>query len=338
MPEDSGERLRARLRALGLSRGAISAAWPRWWSTEADSSVSARAELRFGVARRLGLDPRSLLDDEASPRFLWHDEARFKRLSGEDDLERAGITSFGHVVASLLTRASPAPAVDVVGTPAAEFRRGILDSGRPFVSLADLLALSWSVGVPVVHLRVFPWPHKRMAAMTASVGGRCAVLLARDSIYPAPVAFYLGHELGHIALGQLAANASIVDFEDGERAISADDDEEQRADEYALELLTGQPRPTVLGTGVARPAAKELARVALGSAVHLGIEPGTLAQCYGFSTGNWRAASASLRYIYTDAKPVWAQVNGIARRQLHGLEERDGAEFVDAILGSTAPE
>ena len=92
---ESARKLRSRLRELGLSSAAIEAAWPGWWSDEANSSLSAQAELRFGVARRLGLDPRSLLDDREAPRFMWREEARFKHLSGEGELEQAGITSFG---------------------------------------------------------------------------------------------------------------------------------------------------------------------------------------------------------------------------------------------------
>ena len=58
----SAQQLRAQLRSLGLSNAAIDAAWPRWWSAEAESSASARAELAFGVARRLGLEPESLIE------------------------------------------------------------------------------------------------------------------------------------------------------------------------------------------------------------------------------------------------------------------------------------
>src|SRR4051794_15887231 len=67
--ESAGD-LRLRLRRLGLSDDAISAAWPQWWSADAEASPSARAELRFGIARRLGLDPRSLLGEQDEPRFL----------------------------------------------------------------------------------------------------------------------------------------------------------------------------------------------------------------------------------------------------------------------------
>src|SRR6266542_5650566 len=95
MMADGARRLRSRLKSLGLTDAGIRAAWPRWWSDDAEQSPSAQAELRFGVARRLGLDPRSLFDDERQPpRFRWRDEARFKHLSGERPEELAGIVSY----------------------------------------------------------------------------------------------------------------------------------------------------------------------------------------------------------------------------------------------------
>jgi hypothetical protein len=331
---ENAEDLKLRLRGLGLSDSAISAAWPRWWSEGAEASASARAELRFGVARRLGLDPHSLLEGRDEPRFLWREEARFKHLSGETELERAGITSFGRAIASILIAASKPPEGDLASVTAHDLRESVLAPGRPFVTLGDLLALSWALAVPVVHLRVFPWPQKRMAAMAVNVGGRSAVLLGKDSAYPATVAFYLAHELGHIALGHIAADRQIVDLEDETPASNAEDQEERDADAYALELLTGNPAPTVLPKGPGWAHGRALAQAALDAAHHLRIEPGTLALCFGHSTGDWRTANAALGHIYADARPVWTHVNAIARQQLEfGDLPLDALEFLDAVLG-----
>lgn len=331
---DSADELRLRLKRLGLSEPAIRAAWPRWWSEDADGSPSARAELRFGVARRLGLDPRSLLADAAEPRFMWREEARFKNLSNESELERAGITSFGRSVATTLLRFSP-DEIDVASTPATALREQILGSGRPYVDLLDLLSLAWTVGVPVIHLQVFPWPQKRMAAMTVRIEGRSAILLAKESNYPAPIAFYLGHELGHIALGHVEANRSIVDLEDEHVGADGGDEEETAADQFALELLTGQPQPRVLPEDAS--SAKELARVAVSAAASLQIEPGTLAQCFGYSTRKWKTANAALKLIYGAGKPVSGAINAVAWSQLN-LEDApaEAVEFLGAVLGRAA--
>ena len=138
------------------------------------------------------------------------DEARFKHLSGEGQLERSAITSFGTALGRLLIAATPAysplPIPDATG-----LRREILRE-QQFVRLLDLLSLCWSIGIPVIHLRVFPSLHKRMAAMAVRVEERNAILLGKDSLYPPHVAFYLAHELAHVALGHLSRNPMIVDF------------------------------------------------------------------------------------------------------------------------------
>ncbi len=331
--KENASQLRSRLKKLGLSDPAIKAAWPRWWSDEADSSVSARVDLRFSVARKLGLDPRSLLDDEQQPRFVWHDEARFKHLSGEGDLERSAITSFGKALGSVLITASP-PSIPITGSTAQGMRSLILREKQRYIRLLDLLSLCWSVGIPVIHLRVFPWPQKRMAAMTVRVDDRCAILLGKDSMYPAQIAFYLAHELAHISLAHLTSDHVIVDLEQAVPSLEEADVEEGSADRFALELLTGDPRPVVLPSGP-HYSARELARVALNSADKLRVEPGTLALCFGYSTKDWATANASMERIYSSAKPVWSEVNNIAQTQL-ALERipDDALDYLKAVLGS----
>ncbi len=46
--------LKKRLKEAGLSDPLIEAAWPAWWSDEAFSSQSARAELRFTIGASWG--------------------------------------------------------------------------------------------------------------------------------------------------------------------------------------------------------------------------------------------------------------------------------------------
>jgi len=341
MTDDTGRRLRSRLRKAGLSNAAITAAWPAWWSDEAASSPSARAELAFGVARRLGLDPRSLIEDETAPRFLWKAEARFKHLSGESDAELAGMTSFGRAVASILLAATRPTAFGIAGMSAPDLREQLLQTGRPFIELADLLVLSWSLGIPVVHLRVFPLPQKRMAAMTTTVGDRAAVLLGRDSPYPAAMAFYLAHELGHLALGQVSEGGSLIDVGDPRPQTDTNrgDVEEASADEFALALLTGEPRLAVVPQRRGVASASELARTALASGADLRIEPGFIAQCFGYSTGRWQTVGAAMRLIYPEAVQAWRTVNEVARAQLEfDVLGDDTATFLNTILdaGATA--
>lgn len=322
--------LRSRLRRLGLGQPVIDAAWPDWWSTAAEASVSARTELHFSLARKLGLDPRSLLEETDEPRFVWHDAARFKNATGVGALERAALASFGTALAKVLVGAAPDYRAPDENTAEA-VRRLLLASNRRYVRLVDILAFCWSTGIPVVHLRVFPFPQKRMAAMAVGVGGRPAILLAQDAMYPAHAAFFLAHEIAHVMLRHDGTDSVFVDFE--RETTPVHDGEELQADAFALELLTGRQRPTVL-PWAGEYTARELARVALQAGPDLGIEPGTLALCFGHSTGDWATANAALRRIYQAPKPVWKEVNRVAMNQLR--EERfpqDYASFLAAVLG-----
>jgi IrrE N-terminal-like domain len=328
--KDNANQLRRRLKRFGLSDPVINAAWPTWWSDAADASVSAKAELRFSLARKLGLDPHSLLDDDAEPRFIWRDEARFKHLSGESQLDLSAITSFGTALGRFLIAAT-APPPPTTAWNSGSLRDAILHT-QPYVRLVDLLASCWAIGIPIIHLRVFPRERKRMAAMVVRTGGRSTIMLARDSVFPPRIAFYLAHELAHVSLGHLLERPVLVDLSDTDHPSPENDPEEIAADRFAMELLTGRPEPRVLPEHAYN--APELARVSLATSSDLRIEPGTLALCFGFSTGDWPTANAALQRIYKERQSVWGVVNKIALQELAlDLIPDDARAYVEAVLG-----
>lgn len=331
MPNNAQE-FRVRLAtATGLSDSAIDAAWPEWWSEAADASASARAELRFSVARNLGLDPRSLLDDE-SPRFLWDDSAKYKNFKGDVEREKPAITAFGSSVARTLLKA-----VDQTGSlhgiSAKDLRVGILSS-NPHVGLVELLATLWGLGVPTIYLRVFPLAAKRMCAMAVNSRDRHAILLAKDSRYPASVAFHVAHEIGHIACGHVASGSALIDMEDPAEQHKETDSEEQIADAFALELLTGDSNFSIAKQGKGKNA-QELAQQAIKIGWERQIEPGTIALCYGHATGEWDTANAAMNHIYNISMPAWSVVNRIANTQLTWDRlSTDNASFLQAVMGA----
>lgn len=297
------------LRRAGISRAAINAAWPSWWNDEAAESISGRAELRFALARRLGLEAQPLLGERVE--FIWNDEARFKHLSTEGQTERSVLTSFGIAIGRLLLRATPD--VDIEVRDAAELRAAIL-AAHQYVDLQSLITTCWALGIPVIHLRVFPLEAKSMHAMVVTIDGRFAILLGRDASYPAPIAFTLAHELGHILLRHLEGASALVDLEDP--ATAADGDaEESEADAFALTLLTGSPEPDIQ-TNVDTFNAPALAAAVLDAGPRYRVEPGTLALCLAYRRNAWPTANAALQFIYAESKPVWRELNGIADLEL----------------------
>lgn len=328
--EADGKKLRKRLKEAGLSDPLIDAAWPAWWSDEAFSSQSASAELRFSIARKLGLSPKSLFHDEVE--FIWKDDARFKHLSNETDDEKSALTSFGKSISRILVQSVKSISIQERFDPLT-LRNSILHS-KAFIDLQGLLATCWAIGIPVVHLRVFPLEAKRMHAMAVNVTGRHAILLGRDAQYPAPVAFTLAHEIGHIMLGHIGASSAIVDLKSPfEHDLG--DNEEEEADRYALELLTGTSKPDI-HTNFASFNSAELAQAVLDKGPDLRIEPGTLALCLGYANGIWAIANAAMGHIYTEQKHVWWEVNQIALGELDLMAiGEDSADYLCKIMGAS---
>lgn len=273
---------------------------------------------------------------------MWRQEARFKHLTSQDETEQAGIASFGRAVAAALTRvAGDADARGVLGASAEEVRRALTRGGEQPVDLLALLALSWGVGIPVVHLRVFPWPHKRMAAMATRVGGRGVVLLAKDAPYPPWVAFYLAHELGHLAHGHVADGRALIDFDQGEHGdewAPGEDTEEAQADAWAMEVLTGMPNPEFTTSPDARRSAASLVRAATGAGAGLNIDPGTVALAFGYTTGDWRTANGALKIIFPGDLDLPAAINQLAADQLDlAAAGEETAEYLAGVLGLDEP-
>jgi Zn-dependent peptidase ImmA (M78 family) len=316
------------LRDAGISEQAIDAAWPAWWREELGDSTSGRAELRFALARKLGMSPKSLIGERVE--FIWDDSAKFKHLSADDADDRAALTAFGLSLGRMLIAATR-EVTSLVGLDAAIIRDQLLSSGEPNINLQSLLTLCWSVGIPVIHLRVFPLEAKRMHAMVVAVDGRYAILLGKDASYPAPVAFTLAHELGHIVCRHLDGASALVDVEDPAHAKDRDD-QETEADQFALELLTGRPDPKFT-TSEDSYNAPTLAAAVLKAAPEYRVEPGTLALCLAFRTGAWPQAMTAMKFIYGEAEPVWHKVNMLARTQL-SLEHLapESADYVLNVL------
>lgn len=326
----SSRELRVELSRAGIANAAIDAIWPQWWSSEAESSLSATAELTFTVARRLGLSPRDLLDGEA--RFVWRDETKFKHLTAQASDEEAALSSFGAAVARAALQGTVSGVRERLS--ALEIRRAVLASA-PVVDATGLLSLAWGIGIPVLHLQVFPLKQKRMHAMSSAVNDRAAVLLARADSYFAPVAFTLAHELGHVMLGHLPADDTLVDIEDPFRSPDHDDAEEVAADEFALELLTGRTAPSVEIAGDVFNAT-QLADAAMRQGPELGIEPGVLALCAGHATGRWEQAYGALKIIRPGQQDVATAINNIARRQLDwSAVSTDTQDYLQTIMALT---
>ncbi len=323
-------KIKNQLRDLGLSHEAVQAAWPTWWSEEAERSPSALNDLKFSLSRKLGIAPASLFD-EGNAVFVWQGEAKFKGLTTETGADKEVLTSFGMSIARLLLLAHEARIGQPIdGLPAVDLRSALLNAGAPHVAISHLLRLSRSLGIPVAYLRVFPLETKSMTAMTVRIGDRFAILLGKDAMYSAPVSFYIAHEIGHIARGHLVTNAALVDMDIESVSL---DREEVEADAFALALLTGQAQVT-FDTNRPPKNATELANAVCSASKREQVDPGILAMCYGHANQQWKLAMAALKIIYGNGKPAWQEINKVALESLDlGKLTSDNREYLESVTG-----
>jgi hypothetical protein len=172
--DDDSSKLFRELRKVGFSSDAIEAAWPSWWSDDIAASPSSRAELRFALARKLGLAPKPLLGERVE--FVWKDRARFKHLTTQDAVQQNILSSFGVAIGRLLLRGVPVGHGFANLSPL-ELRESILNHSR-YVDLQQLLATCWALGVPVIQLRVFPLATHQCTRWSLSPGGVTRFCLA----------------------------------------------------------------------------------------------------------------------------------------------------------------
>lgn len=318
--------LRRALKGAGVSPGAIEAVWPEWWTSQAETSLSAQSQLRFSVARRLGLRPTALMRDE--PQFIWTDATRFKNLGDITPSELAATSAFGVALGRLLISTSAPANLALRGYTAEQLRLRV--ATKHGVSLATLLTLSWACGIPVVYSFLHTTGKQGASAMSVSQGDRSSVILTRSSNFPAQVAFTLAHELGHIWLGHTDSVPALIDIEDPLR--HERDDEEVAADRFALTLLTGSPEPQV-GTPPGDWTATELADAVLREAPVSNIDPGMLALCVGYSTGDWALAMGALKVLGAEEN-LPSELNQLALRLLDTESlSHDTGSFLRRALG-----
>jgi IrrE N-terminal-like domain len=332
----SPDRLVEKLLDIGLSQELVDASLPDWWTPEDAGSASAKTLVALLLARRLNLDPHTLLDDGVPLGFLHSGPIKFKHMRLAPGERKDALVAFAHGVSRILFSATATAQQQVVPADARELRQLLMGSERPFVGFGDVLTACWSLGVPVLHLRLFPARTKGVTAIAVRIGSRHAILVARESGFEAQYMFHVAHELGHIALGHLKDVSAIIDADptdpDNKAEDLIDDEEEVAADAYAQTLLTGSAhfeviRATLLRTGTAR----ELADVAMRSAESLGVDPGHMVMCFGYSSGDWALAMAASKLLPGQPAKPGTLVNKVMWGQLGETRDTQAISYLQAV-------
>lgn len=325
--------LAKRLEEAGFAPELVKASLPAWWSSDEASSPSAQTLATLLLARRLSLDPTTLLDDSVPLGFLHAGPTKFKNIRLEAGFEKNALIAFGQGVARTIGSVADAD-TEIEPASARDLRQSILASGRDHVGFGDVLTLAWSLRVPVLHLTKFPSRLKGVTSLATRIGSRHSILIARDTAAPAQYMFHIAHELGHVVLRHLSDAGMIVDADplDGSDA----DKEEAAADAFAQELLTGFSDFTV-GRQVEadwvalRGNARELAARALDVGRALKIDPAHIAMCFGKTTGEWAVAHAAAKLLPGQEARPSELVNRVFWAQVSPIEDFQAASFLEAV-------
>lgn len=321
---DTIQNLYSALRAHGLPKTAVRAVLPSWWEDAIADTPAGLQQAKLIVAKALNLKIKPLVEEPPRVEFDLPEMRRFKLVKGttEDDVQLAVALarSASKLVLSAYDHEFVRPG------SAAEVRQQILASGKPWVDLEGLLNYCWQAGIPVVHLASSLMKRKMDGIAMATRGRPTIVLSSRKAC--GYLLFHLAHELGHVALGHLDPNGAIVDNSIQEDA-NGKDDAERAADDYALELLTGnQPRLTLTGFY----KAPVLAHMAIEYGKQHSIDPTHVVLNSAHNGNFWALCTATLKVMSGDRKDQ-DLVNRLLLENVKDELKEDSLSLLGTLVG-----
>jgi Zn-dependent peptidase ImmA (M78 family) len=231
-----------RLKQLGFNRDFVEHnGLPDWWCDEYAASSDAVVTAAAYISRRFNLDFRSLLSPDSMPTFEPQCKTRFKTVARTNETVTPKLVVAHNLavrVAELVAYAYKRRYQPVEGMTASTIRAAILDK-YDCVSLEALLVFCNERGIPVAHFAGFPSTVKKFHGMVTRCNGYPAIVSSLRDPSPSRLSFIIAHELGHIVLGHLEDGMTISEEEIG--TVDLQDDEESAANEFAAELILGQP-------------------------------------------------------------------------------------------------
>lgn len=293
---DNMKDLYVRLKKVGYERKFVQeCVLPDWWSDDLAAVPANRAIAELAIARHFGFRTADLRAPKC-PLALPHCEnVRLKRNAKITQQQVAGTVAVARRAAELVAEcATDLPSFD--GPALASAVRDAILRNHAHVDLESLLAYCWSHGIAVVHLARTPSSSKKIAGLAMFCGKRPVIVLASGRDSPPWIAFHLAHELGHIMREHVRDAGDVIVDQDLDK--KDEDQQEQEADSFACEVLTGESSPGF-------PAkfgltAEKLAQAALQYGESRRISPGTVVLIYGRSAARFPVVQGALKFLGQD--------------------------------------
>ncbi|MCP5305262.1 MAG: ImmA/IrrE family metallo-endopeptidase [Chromatiaceae bacterium] len=297
------EKILDRLGEVGFSEAYVRSLLPSWWDDSAASSPAGLSEFNLALSRNLGVEVEGLSAVDPRVEFRLPHVRKLKRSVRYND---AQLTPAVSVALSAARVAVQCVANRYTPLPSAErLRREILSDGNiKYLSLRALIRTCWNHGIPVLHVSRFPDGMPKMDGLAVVISGRPAIVLSKSTSFSAWMGFVLAHEMGHVACDHCADGEMIVDESLDETTYGDDtqDEQERQADNYAMALLAGGYDVSDLIDHANSP--EELARVAMETQRHEGIDAGHLILKFAYQTKEWPLAIATLKAVDTKGRAI----------------------------------
>lgn len=259
-------------------------------------------ELVLGIAKSLSLDAAALSKGELFPKGAVANIS-YKRNALVNPQDFQASTLIASSISNAIISSIKVP-YQALPKNVWELNKEIRAIGKGSVDFDALLNYCWRKGVPVISLSNLPFGLKKMDGAALKVGDRPVIILAKKNNSKSWLSFILAHELGHIALGHLEKNSSIVDIAlQQESTFDSDntgDSMELEADKFALNILGGPLAQETQERWGDFDSAITLATNARAAANLLGCSAGHLILRYAFRTKRWSDAASALKFLRED--------------------------------------
>lgn len=280
-----------KLQTVGYNQKYVQSLLPDWWDDEIAETPAGLQQASLILGQTFSVRAETLWTKDAEPALNLPQGIRFKRRENvvADDLSIA--CAIARSLARIVLKAFPIKPKPVFYPDASALRKQLL-ADKKWISFHDILQHCLDNGIPVIHLQHLPNKAKKMDGLAFEQSGRPVIVLTQN--HPHGYALFdLAHELGHITLGHVSAEHSVIDQKiDAE----ADDEDERAANRFALELITGNPECKIVPVG-RWLSGNELASAALYHGHNNQIDPLHIVLNYGHSKKLWGAAHAAINEI-----------------------------------------
>ena len=280
-----------RLSRAGFKRQFVrSALLPEWWDETCAEDPNLLAEFEIRLARFLGVPLTSLRDSSFSltPQQYAGAKLRHVRNVDGDQLVPAIHSAIKIAEATVRCLHDFVPHPRIPPSNGLEWRNEVESRGVP-ITLDAILGDLWARGIPVIPLEMIPAPS--FQAMACIADGRPVILIGQKNEEPGRIAFWVAHEVGHIASGDCDAKHLVLD---GQEGISDESDIEAAADTFSRQMIAGDNRiPEIAGSDF-----REIAKESASLAKRTGIGAGMIIAAWASESGDYPTAQMALKALY----------------------------------------